>query len=73
MSIEKEMSALRSEVIDKTEYGFRVVKQVDDVGEHLVAYIGNNGTEEITIDKKKYKSRIIICCVKQGYLPVFYP
>jgi predicted AAA+ superfamily ATPase len=73
MSIEKEMAKLKSEVIDKTEYSFRVIKKVDDVGEHLVAYIGNNGSEFISINKKDYKNRVIICYVKEGYLPVFYP
>ena len=73
MSIEKEMAQLRSEVIDKTEFSFRVVKQVDDVGEHLVAFIGNDGEESIFINKKDYKNRVVICYVNGRYLSVFYP
>ena len=71
--MEKEMAQLRSEVIDKTEFSFRVVKQIDDVGEHLVAYIESDGTESIFINKKDYKNRVIICYVNARYLSVYYP
>lgn len=73
MSIEKEIAKLKKEVIEKTDSSFRVLRQVDDIGEHLTVFIERTKDEVVVIDKKSYSNRIVLCYTKSGYLPMFYP
>ena len=73
MSIEQEIKKLKVEVIDKTESSFRVLKQIDDVGEHIAILIERERDEVVKISKKDYTKRIVVCYTKLGYLKTFYP
>ena len=73
MSIEKEIKRLKVEVIEKTDSSFRVLKQIDDVGEHIAIFIEREYDEVVEISKKNYKKRIVVCYTKLGYLKTFYP